>query len=220
MDGSKIFLVEPRCRFKPTAFQQRIGDADGGSGLELHLHPGFIIIHQKRTVNDGADVAAVVVPVICHQFPRNIRKLLADTLPADAVGLTQHFRNRLFQVVVVLPHLRVTGIAAHPGVAYVKDVVQPGKSAGFVQQSDALGTPAHITVHPAVPNIIVGAGGGIRALGVDHQLVCKGVLVQSGCSGQVIRPAFPVLGQTIRRALGKGEIFFSFAWHSVPPFGF
>ncbi|MBV0928973.1 hypothetical protein L0P70_13075 [Faecalibacterium prausnitzii] len=220
MDGSKIFLVEPRCRFKPTAFQQRIGDADGGSGLELHLHPGFIIIHQQRTVNDGADVAAVVVPVICHQFPRNIRKLLADTLPADAVGLTQHFRNRLFQVVVVLPHLRVTGIAAHSGVAYVKDVVQSGKSAGFVQQSDALGTPAHITVHPAVPNIIVGAGSGIRALGVDHQLVCKGVLVQPGCGGQVVRPAFPVPGQTIRRALGKGKIFFGFAWHSVPPFFF
>jgi len=27
-------------------------------------------------------------------------------------------------------------------------------------------------------------------------------------------------GQTIRRALGKGEIFFGFAWHSVPPFFF
>ncbi len=29
----------------------------------------LIIIHQERTVNDGADVSAVVVPVICHQFP-------------------------------------------------------------------------------------------------------------------------------------------------------
>ena len=106
----------------------------------------LIIIHQERTVNDGADVAAVVVPVVCHQFPGNIGKLLADTLPADAVGLVQHFRSRLFQVVVKLPHLRVTGIAAHPGVAYVKDVMQPGKSAGFIQQSDALGTPAHIAV--------------------------------------------------------------------------
>ena len=44
------------------------------------------------------------------------------------------------------------------------------------------------------------------------------ILVQPGCSGQVVRPAFPVPGQTIRRALGKGEIFFGFAWHSVPPF--
>ena len=87
----KIVLVEPACRLITTTFQQRVGDADGGSGLELHLHPGFIIIHQKRTVNDGENVTTVVVPVICHQFPGNIRKLLADTLSADAVGGGEHF---------------------------------------------------------------------------------------------------------------------------------
>ncbi|MCC2142220.1 hypothetical protein ABI138_11995 [Faecalibacterium prausnitzii] len=213
VDRLKIVLVEPPGRLKPAAFQQRVGDADGGGRLELHLHPGFIIIHQKRAVNDGTNVAAVVVPVICHQFPNNIGKLLADTLPADAVGLAQHFRNRLLQVVVVLPHLRVTGIAAHPGIRHIKDVVQPGESAGFIQQGDALGAPAHIAVHPVVPDVKVGAGGGIRALGVDHELVGKGVLVQPGCGGQVVRPAFPVPGQAVGCALGKGEIFFGFAWH-------
>ncbi|WP_270194884.1 hypothetical protein [Faecalibacterium prausnitzii] len=218
VDCLKIVPVKPPGRLKTTAFQQRVGDTDGGSGLKLHLHPGFIIIHQQRTVNDGADVSTVVVPVICHQFPGNIGKLLADTLSADAIGLTQHFRNRLFQIIVELPHLRVTGIAAHPGVRHIKDIVQPGESAGFVQQSDALRATPDIAVHPVVPDVEVGAGGGIRALGVDHQRVCKGVLVQPGCSGQIVRPAFPVQGQTIRRALGKGEIFFGFAWHSVPPF--
>jgi len=96
--------------------------------------------------------------------------------------------------------------------------MQPGKSAGFIQQGNALSTTAHIAVHPVVPDVKVGAGGGIRALGVDHQLVRKRVLVQPGCSGQIIRPAFPVPGQAVGRALGKGEIFFGFAWHSVPPF--
>ncbi|MFQ9273415.1 MAG: hypothetical protein ACLR4D_12155, partial [Faecalibacterium sp.] len=144
MDCLKIVLVEPPGRLKAAAFQQRIGDADGGSRLELHLHPGIIIIHQERTVNDGTDVLAVVVPVISDQFPRNVRKLLADTLSADAEGGGEHFRNRLFQVVIVLPHLRVTGIAAHPGVRHIENVVQAWESAGFVQQSDALGTPAHI----------------------------------------------------------------------------
>ena len=72
-------------------------------------------------------------------------------------------------------------------------------------------TPGHITVHPVVPDVKVGAGGGIRALGVDHELVRKTVLVQPGCGGQVVRPAFPVSGQAVGRALGKGEIFFGFA---------
>ena len=165
----------------------------------------LIIIHQERAVNDGADVSTVVVPVICHQFPGSIRKLLADTLSADAVGLSQHFRNRLFQVIVVLPHLRVTGIAAHPGVRHIENVVQARESAGFVQQSNALGTPAHIAVHPGVPDVKIGAGGGIRALGIDYQLVCKGVLVQPGCGGQVVRSSFPSTGSSRWLCAGQGR---------------
>ena len=91
MDSLEIVLVEPAGRLKAAAFQQRVGDADGGGRLELHLHPGFIIIHQQRTVNDGTDVSTIVVPVIRHQFPGNIGKLLADTLSADALGGSEHF---------------------------------------------------------------------------------------------------------------------------------
>ena len=217
-DGLKIIPVKMTVRLQTAAFQNRVQDTDGSGTFELELPSGFIIIHQERTVNDGTDVLAVVVPVISDQLSGNIRKLLADTFPADAVGLAQHLRNRLFQVVVVLPHLRITGIAAHPGVRHIENVVQSRESTGFVQQGDALSTPAHIAVHAVIPNVEAGAGGGIRPLGVDHQLVCKTVLVQPGCSGQVVRPVFPIPGQAVRCALGKGEIFFGFAWHSVPPF--
>ena len=52
MDGSKIVPVEPPGRLKPTALQNRIQDTDGSCTFELELLSGFIIIHQKRTVND------------------------------------------------------------------------------------------------------------------------------------------------------------------------
>ena len=132
---------------------------------------------------------------------------------ADAVFCGQHLRHRLEKVVIHFPSFRVARIAPYSGVRHIKHIVQTRVSAGFVQQGDALGTSAHIAVHPVVPDVEVGAGGGIRALGVDHELVCKGVLVQPGRCGQVFRPAFSVSGQAVGRALGKGEIFFGFAWH-------
>ena len=54
----------------------------------------------------------------------------------------------------------------------------------------------------------------------QYELICKGVLVQPGCGGQIVRPAFPVAGQAVGRALGKGKIFFGFVWHCVPPSDF
>ena len=78
-------------RLKAAAFENSIGDADCGGRFELELLSGFIIIYQERTVNDVENVAAVVVPVIRHQFPGNIGKLLAYTLSADTVGGGKHF---------------------------------------------------------------------------------------------------------------------------------
>ncbi|MFV8821689.1 hypothetical protein [Faecalibacterium sp. 9] len=91
VDSLKTVFVKIAIRFKSAPFQQRVSDADCGGGLKLHLHPGIIIIHQQRAVNDGADVPAVVVPVIRHQFSGNIGKLLANTLSADAVDSGEHF---------------------------------------------------------------------------------------------------------------------------------
>ena len=209
----KTVFVKKTIRFKSAPFQKCVGDADRGGGLELHFQPGTIIVHQERTVNDGANVLAVVVPIICDQLPGNIGKLLTEPFMADAVGGSQCIRNRLFQIIVILPQVRVARIAAHPGVRHIENVVQARESAGFVQQGDALRATPDIAVHPVAPNVKFGAGGGIRALGVDHQLVGKAVLVQPGCCGQIVRPAFPVPRQAVCRVLGKSKIFFGFARH-------
>ena len=36
-------------------------------------------------------------------------------------------------------------------------------------------------------------------------------------TAQANKSASTVSGQAVGRALGKGEVFFGFAWHSVPP---
>ena len=91
MDGSKIVPVEPPGRLKPTALQNRIQDTDGSCTFELELLSGFIIIHQKRTVNDGENVTTVVVPIRIHQLARQIGNLLAESFVLDTVFSSKHF---------------------------------------------------------------------------------------------------------------------------------
>ena len=73
------------------------------------------------------------------------------------------------------------------------------------------------TGHKVLP--LPSGDGKISAVQVDemcHAHFTDGTqehMVQPGCSGQVVRPAFPIPGQAVGRALGKGEIFFGFAWH-------
>ena len=131
-DGLKIVTVKMTVRLKAAAFQNRIQDADCGGRFELELLSGFIIIYQERTVNDVENVAAVVVPIGIHQLARQVRNLLAEPFMVNAVLSGNHFRHRLHQIGAELPHLRVTGIAAHPGIAHIKDIVQTRHTAGLV----------------------------------------------------------------------------------------
>src|SRR5699024_12558223 len=47
--------------------------------------------------------------------------------------------------------------------------------AGIVHQGNTLGATAHIPSHFFIPQVILGAGGGIRALGVNHHLLVEWV---------------------------------------------
>ena len=119
-------------RFKAAAFENDIGDADGSCTLKLELLSGFIIIHQKRAVNDVENVTAVVIPIGIHQPAADVRDLLAEIFLLNTVLSGKHFRHRLHQIGAELPHLRVTRIAAHPGIAHIKNIVQTRHTAGLV----------------------------------------------------------------------------------------
>ena len=117
---------------KAAAFENSVGDTDCGGTFELELLSGFIIIHQERTVNDVENVTAVVIPIGIHQLAANIRDLLAEVFVMDTVFSGKHFRHRLHQIGAELPHLRVTRIAAHPGIAHIKNIVQTRHTAELV----------------------------------------------------------------------------------------
>jgi len=99
------------------------------------------------------------------------------------------------------------------GVGNIEHIAQAGPVAGIVHQGDALGTAPHIPAHAVIPQVILGAGGSVRALGVDHQLFIVGVLIQSCGGGEKARPLLPAAGELDRHLLRHLRVHFCFGWH-------
>ena len=64
-----------------------------------------------------------------------------------------------------------------PGVRHVKNIFQMGPAAVLPNQGDPLGAGTDPPVHGPVPKLHTGAGGGVGTLGVNQELVVKGILV-------------------------------------------
>ena len=182
IDGLEILPVKPSFRVDAAPGQQQPGDADSPCGLEFLLQVKIIIPFQEGTVNDVTDVLGIVVPVVLHQFAGEVCKLLGEVRVADPVGFRQHLGHRFPEGKIHLPEVRVQGVSAGAGIRHVKDIPQVRGAAAVIQQGDAFGAAPDKPVHPVVPHIVLSAGGGVRALGVNQQLVGIGVLVQP--SGQ------------------------------------
>ena len=94
----------------------------------------------------------------------------------------------------VFPEIRAAGALRGTSIRYIEHIFQLRSIPGVVDEGDALCAPANITPHSLVPQFVVRAGRGFGALGVDHELLVVGVLIQSGCGGQKICPALIAAG--------------------------
>ena len=182
IDRLEIIPVKPAFRVDAAPGQKHPSATYGSSRLEFHLKSKIIIPFQQGTVNNVADILGIVVPVVLHQFAGEICKLLGEVRVADPVGFRQHLGHRFPEGKIHLPEVRVQGVSAGAGVRHIKDIPQVRGAAAVIQQGDALRAAPDKPVHPVIPDIVLSAGGGVRALGVNQQLVGIGVLIQP--SGQ------------------------------------
>ena len=77
------------------------------------------------------------------------------------------------------------------GVGNIKDITQARSVPGIVHQSDSLGAAPYIPAHLFIPQIVLRTGGGVRSLGIDHQLLVERVLVKAGSSSEKPCPFLP-----------------------------
>ncbi len=209
----EVLMLEILLRIQPTAGHQGVGDADGGGGLELDFDVEFIVLLQERTVNDIAEVLLMLVPILTGQLSGHINKLLGKIVTGNAVVAFQHGRHRPDVLFLQLPQPGGTGMFTGPGVGNIEHIAQPGPVAGIVHQGNTLGATAHIPAHFLIPQVVLGAGGGVRALGVNHHLFMERIFVEAGGSREKGRPFLPAAHKPGRYLLGHLSVKFSFGWH-------
>ena len=90
--------------------------------------------------------------------------------------------------------------------------------AGHIQQRDAFCATPDIPPHGVRPQFIGRAGGRVRALGVDHQLVVKAIFVYVRSRRQKSAPIFPIGGDLPHGLPGKLHIIFQFCHLIAPAF--
>lgn len=145
---------------------------------ESQFEVEFIISHQKRSVNDVAQLVLMLLPVI-HRFLHGDFFELSRK-PAIGGNLIFFFQHRTDSRAVFLvyrPYKRRTGIFAHPRIGSIKDVMIARRIARHIQQRNALCAAPNIPPHRLIPDFIAGAGGRVRTLCINHQLVVKAIFV-------------------------------------------
>ena len=209
----EVLMLEILFRVQPTTGHQGVGDADGGGGLKMDFYVEIIVLLQKRTVNDVAEVLLMLVPILTCQFSSHINKLLGQIITGNTIATLQHSRHRPNVLFLQLPQPGGTGVFAGAGVGNIEHIAQAGLVAGIVYQGNTLGATAHIPSHFFIPQVILGAGGGIRALGVNHHLLVEWVFIKAGGGGEKSRPLLPAAYKLGRYLFGHLPVKFSFGWH-------
>lgn len=215
----EILMVEILFRLQTAAGHQRISDTDRCRRLKLQCDVKVIILFQKRTVNDAANVMLVVLPVVICQHSGHISKLLGKPLFSGNIkAIFQHGLHRRNVSVLQFPQKRAAGVFPFAGIGNIKDIAQTNMISAVIQQGDAGGATADIAAHSLVPQFIVSTGRRIRALGINHQLFMERVLIEPGCGGQKGRPFLPAAGQLNRHVICHLRILFCFCKHGFSSF--
>ncbi len=209
----EVLMLEILFRIQSAAGHQGVGNADGGGGLKLDFDVEFIVLLQERTVNDVAEVLLMLVPILTRQLSGHIGELLGKIVTGNTVVALQHGRHRPDVLFLQLPQPGGAGMFTGPGVGNIEHIAQAGPVAGIVHQGDTLGATAHIPSHFFIPQVVLGAGGGVRALGVNHHLFMGWVFVEAGGSSEKGCPFFPASHKPGRYLLGHLPVKFSFGWH-------
>ena len=137
---------------QPAAGKQYILNARRRRISESQFEVEFIISHQKRSVNDVAQLVLMLLPVIHHFLHGDFFELSRKSaIGRNLIFFFQHRTDSRAVFLIYRPYKRRTGIFSHSRIGSIKDVMIARHVAGHIQQRDAFCAASDIPTHGVCP---------------------------------------------------------------------
>ena len=207
--GFKIFLWA-----QAAAGHEGIGDTGGGKLLERQADVQLVQFFQEAALSCGQNILPIVVPAFFGKLDGDAGQLLYNAVPAgNFKPRFQGRRDRRFMLAPVLPQVRVESAFLLAGVRDVEHKPDVWLAARIADQADSRSTPPDIPAHTLFPEVILGAGNGVRPLGENHGLFQKLILVYTACGHKELRPDSVVFCKPERGRVRFFHVDFQLAGH-------
>ena len=162
----------------------------------------------------------MICPVfLCKLFGCRLHLLDNTIVAGHVVAPLQRSGNSFLMLRAELPEVHGARALPFSGVGHVKDVPQLRLLAACVYKGNAGGAAPDKSPHLFVPEVILCAGGRIRPLGMNHDLLVIGILIKPRRCAQKLRPALVAACELPLRCVCHLPVRLIFTRHRATSFG-
>ncbi len=185
-DPQKVLVLQIAAGVQAAAGQECILDTGSQDIPKADLQVEVVQLLQQAVRRIIAQVLQMV-PIglahspfgLLHECPAEVSRLRGAVQPVQGLGDGG---------AVFLPQFPQVGRPRslhRAGILHIKDIFQARPAAVLADQGNALGERLYPPPHGPVPQLHTGTGGGVRALGVNEELVIEGVFLKMLSRGNV-----------------------------------
>ena len=178
-DAGKVLVLQIVGGVQAAAGEDGVLNTGGQEVPKAHFQIEIVQFFQQTALGIIGEIGQMIPVVIfdgtadlLHEHPANVRFF------RGAVLLFQSLRNSGVVILPQFPQVRRSRPLDRAGIRHIKNIFQLWLAPLVLpNEGDALGTGLDPAAHGVIPQLHAGAGGSVRALGVEQQLVAKVIFV-------------------------------------------
>ena len=179
-DPRQITVLHELGGVQAAAGEDGVLDAGGEHVPKADLQIEVVQLLQQTVLHVIGQIGQAVPVDLVYRPRRQLHDLLPDVhIPGGTIPPFQRVQHGGMVVLPHFPQVGRLGPLHRAGVRHIKDIFQGGPAPSvFSDEGDTLGTGFDPPPHGFVPQLHAGAGGGVRALGVDQKLFIEGIFLE------------------------------------------